>query len=78
MNIKKIFKILVAVITIFTTNIITINAEEVQQRSINNYLDYVNYEWWYNFNDSNLERYILKAVLNNSDIKIKFYVNMEG
>ncbi len=70
MNIKKIFKILVAVITIFTTNIITINAEEVQQRSINNYLDYVNYEWWYNFNDSNLERYILKAVLNNSDIKI--------
>ncbi|MBP3923683.1 efflux transporter outer membrane subunit [bacterium] len=32
--------------------------------------EYVNLDWWKNFNDSNLNDYILKAVINNYDLKM--------
>lgn len=36
----------------------------------NTILDTINYEWWYNFDDRNLERYILKGIISNNDLRI--------
>ena len=35
-----------------------------------NKLDYINLPWFENFNDDNLNRYIIKAVLNNKDAQM--------
>lgn len=53
---------------LFTINTKVIAKE--QNLPVNNYLNTINYDWWQNFNDSNLEKYILKGLLNNSDLKI--------
>lgn len=50
---------------VFTNNV---NSKETNK--IKDYFDYVNYDWWYSFNDSNLQKYILKGLLNNNDLKI--------
>lgn len=51
--------------------------------SAKNKYDYVNMEWWQNFNDSFLNDYIIKAIENNKDLKIatitidEFYQNVK-
>ena len=41
--------------------------EEITTESV---LNVISYDWWYNFDDRNLERYILKGIINNNDLKI--------
>ncbi len=40
------------------------------QKSDDYKFDYVNMEWWNNFNDENLTSYINKAIINNYDLKM--------
>lgn len=45
---------------------------------------YVNLDWWKNFNDSNLNDYIIKAIINNYDLKMatitthEYYQNVKA
>ena len=57
---------------LFLLCFIFFNSNKVYSEEItpNTVLDIINYEWWYNFNDRNLERYILKGIISNNDLKI--------
>lgn len=46
------------------------NKKSVKITSNNNKYDYINLEWWQNFNDDYLNSYIVKAIENNKDLKI--------
>ena len=46
-------------------------SKEVLKTQISeNHLDYINSQWWNNFNDEYLNTYIIKAIENNHDLKI--------
>ena len=63
-------KYLFLIITLLFGNVNVYAKEEEQEITPNSILDTINYEWWYNFNDRNLERYILKGIITNNDLKI--------
>lgn len=49
-----------------------------QKKDSNQYkFDYINYEWWENFNDEYLSGYIEKAILNNHDLKASSFMTQE-
>lgn len=49
-----------------------------QKKDSNQYkFDYINYEWWKNFNDEYLSEYIEKAILNNHDLRASSFMTQE-
>lgn len=44
--------------------------KKTKKQSLNNKYDYINVEWWENFNDANLNGYIDRAIKNNYDLKM--------
>lgn len=44
--------------------------QEVKEKKLDTVLEYINYDWWLLFKDENLERYIVKGLENNNDLKI--------
>ncbi len=68
---KRIIYVLVLIVAVNCSN----SSQEVEQiiskeKGIKTSLDYINYNWWLSLNDKNLERYILKGVLNNNDLRV--------
>ncbi len=68
---ERILCILILIFTVSCSN----SSQEMDQiiakeKGIKTSLDYVNYNWWLSLNDKNLERYILRGVLNNNDLRI--------
>ncbi len=68
---KRIIYVLVLIVAVNCSN----SSQEVEQiiskeKEIKTSLDYINYSWWLSLNDKNLERYILRGILNNNDLKI--------
>jgi len=43
---------------------------EIKITPAKNKCEYINLEWWQNFNDENLNNYIMRAVENNKDLKM--------
>jgi len=49
-----------------------------QKKDSNQYkFDYINYEWWKDFNDEYLTGYIEKAILNNHDLRASSFMTQE-
>ena len=69
MNYKKILTI--SLLTLFITNPVSVFAIQNKNEARNiNKIDYVNLNWWKNFNDPYLEDYIMKALEYNKDLQI--------
>lgn len=64
---KKILGIFIAIFLMGTSLSL---AKEKEKYASPSKLDIINYDWWLGFNDVNLNRHILNALKNNSDLKI--------
>ena len=63
----KIFKILITLIVILAGGLV-VNAKDTPV--IADKIEYMNLDWWKQFNDENLNKYMLFAYENNKDLKI--------
>lgn len=68
---KKVFLLLfLFFLPFFNTNSFAEKINYTRDNSLEEGLHYINFEWWFNFKDQNLQKYILKGLLNNNDLKI--------
>lgn len=70
-RIEKIICILISILLASCSN----SPKELQkimskEKEIKTSLEYINYSWWLSFNDRNLDKYILRGMLNNNDLRI--------
>lgn len=66
----KKFRYFIYILFVYGGFVFTNNTNAKELNKLNDYFNYINYDWWYSFNDNNLQKYILKGLLNNNDLKI--------
>lgn len=68
---QKMFKKVLGIM--FVLCLLSIQQTYSKEKKVKNdlyVLDVINYNWWLDFNDTNLTRYIIEGLKNNNDIKI--------
>ncbi len=68
---QKMFKKVLGIM--FVLCLLSIQQTYSKEKKVKNdlsVLDVINYNWWLDFKDTNLNRYILEALKNNNDVKI--------